>query len=192
MIYINLSLQKIQKKGVTIFEFYNVDRWVPLTKQTGKFFAPKTLKDKFGGLNVMKNILDLDETTPLLERSLKAATKIKAGLLTDLQMETIPLKEISSLAEDIHVKTMEASQNTDLDMQKFLGIEKALQSTQGELLNNTSKLTEINKRIKRDTKKLEEVENDPTYSDEQKRLHRDRLDDLNIEKKARLEILSQN
>ena len=140
----------------------------------------------------MKNILDLDETPTLLERSLKAATKLKAGLLTDLQMETIPLKEISSLVEDIHVKTMEASQNTDLDMQKFLGIEKALQSTQGELLNNTSKLTEINKRIKRDTKKLEEVENDPTYSDEQKRLHRDRLDDLNIEKKARLEILSQN
>ena len=169
-----------------------IDRWVPLTKQTGKFFAPKTLKDKFGGLNVIKNILDLHETTPLLERSLKAATKLKAGLLTDLQIETIPLKEISSLAEDIHVKTMEASQNTDLDMQKFLGIEKALQSIQGELLNNTSKLTEINKRIKRYTKKLEEVENDPAYSDEQKRLHRDRLDDLNIEKKARLEILSQN
>ena len=37
---------------------------------------------------------------------------------------------------------------------------------QGGLLNNTSKLTEINKSIKRDTKNLEEVENDPTYSDE--------------------------
>ena len=63
---------------------------------------------------------------------------------------------------------------------------------QGELLNNTSKLTEINKRIKRDTKKLEEVENDPTYTDEQRKLHRDRLDDLNTEKQARLEILSQS
>ena len=72
------------------------------------------------------------------------------------------------------------------------GIDKALQSIQGELLNNTSKLTEINKRVKRDTKKLEEVENDPTYTDEQRKLHRDRLDDLNTEKQARLEILSQN
>ena len=63
---------------------------------------------------------------------------------------------------------------------------------QGELLSNTSKLTEINKRIKRDTKKLEEVENDPTYTDEQRQLYRDRLDDLNTEKQARLEILSQN
>ena len=101
-------------------------------------------------------------------------------------------EELSSLAEDIHVKTREASQNTDLDMGEFLGIDKALQGIQGELLNNTSKLTEIGKRIKRDTKKLKEVENDPTYSDEQRQLDRDRLDHLNTEKQARLEILSQN
>ena len=61
-------------------------------------------------------------------------------------------------------------------------IDKVLQSIQGELLNNTSKLTEINKRIKTDTKKLEEVENDLTYTDEQRQLYRDRLDDLNTEK----------
>ena len=77
-------------------------------------------------------------------------------------------------------------------MRDFLEIDNALQSIQGELLNNTSKLTEINKRIQRDTKKLEEVENDPTHTDEQRQLYRDRLDDLNTEKQARLEILSQN
>ena len=86
----------------------------------------------------------------------------------------------------------EASQNTDLDVGEFLGIDKALQSIRGKLLNNTSKLTEINKCIQRDTKKLEEVENDPTYTDEQRQLYRDRVDDLNTEKRARLEILSQN
>ena len=96
------------------------------------------------------------------------------------------------MAEDIHVKTREASQNTSLDIEEFLGINKALQSIQGELLNNTSKLTEIDKCIKRDTKKVVEVENDPTYSFEQKRLYRDRLNDLNTEKKEYLEILLQN
>ena len=60
-------------------------------------------------------------------------------------------------------------------MREILGIDKALQSIQGELLNNTSK-------------KLKEVKNDPTYSDEQRQLHRDRLD----EKQARLEILPRN
>ena len=107
-------------------------------------------------------------------------------------MESMPLEELSSLVKDIHVKTREASQNTDLDMREFLGNDKSLQAIQGELFNNTSKLTEVNKRIKRDTKKLEEVENDPTYSDEQRQLYRDRLDDLNTKKQARLEILSQN
>ena len=42
------------KQGVTIFEFYNGDKWVPLTKQTGEFFAPKALKDRFGGVGTMK------------------------------------------------------------------------------------------------------------------------------------------
>ena len=143
----------------------------------------------------MKSVLSLDETPSALERSFKAATKLRRELPTDIEMESIPLMELSSLVEDIHVKTREASQNTDLDMREFLGIDKALQSIQGELLNNTSKLTEINKRIKRDTEKLKEVENDPTYSDEQRQLRRlrlDRLDDLNTEKQARLEILSQN
>ena len=69
-------------------------------------------------------------------------------------------------------------------MREFLGIDKALQSIQGEVLNNTLKLTEINKLIKRDTKKLEEVENDLAYSDEQKQLYRDNLDDLNTEKQT--------
>ena len=56
-------------------------------------------------------------------------------------------------------------------MREFLGIDKPLQSIQGELLNSTSKLTEINKRIQRDTKKLEEEENDPTYTDDQRQLY---------------------
>ena len=74
-------------------------------------------------------------------------------------MEGIPLKELSFLVAGIHVKTREASQNTELDMWEFLGIDKVLLSIQGELLNNTSKLTEIDKRIKRDPEKLVEVEN---------------------------------
>ena len=121
----------------------------------------------------MKSILNLDETPSTLERSFKPATNLKSELPNGLEMEIIPLKELSSLVEDIHAKTREASQNTDLDMREFLGINKALQNIQGELLNNTSKLTEIDKRIKRNTKKLEQVENDPTYTDEQRQLYKD-------------------
>ena len=120
----------------------------------------------------MKNLLGLDQMPPALERSVKAATKLRLDLPTDLQMKSIPLKDLSSLAEEIHIKTREAWQNTGLDIREFLAIDKALQSIQGELVNNTSKLTEINKRIERDTKKLQEVENNSAYTDEQHQLYK--------------------
>ena len=67
------------KKGATIFEFYNGSRWVPLTKQTGEFFAPKTLRDTFGEINAMKIFLGIDTTPPSLERSISAASKLKSA-----------------------------------------------------------------------------------------------------------------
>ena len=98
---------------------------------TSEFLAPKTLREKFGGLNILKSVLSLDEAPPALERSFKAAAKLNRvlSLPTDFQMETTPL--------DILIKTREASQNTDLVMREFLGIDKALQNIQSELLNNT-------------------------------------------------------
>ena len=130
----------------------------------------------------MKSVFSFDEKPSALDRSFNASSKHSRELPTNLEMESIPLQELSSLVEDINIKTREASQNTDLDMREFLGINKALQSIQGKLLNNTPKLTETDKHIKRDTKKLKEVENDPTYANEQRQLYRDRLDDLNTEK----------
>ena len=114
------------KKGTAVFEFYNGDKWVSLTKQTGEFLATKILRNRFNGLKAMKNFLGIVETPLALERSLKIATKLRRESLTNIEMESIPLMEISPLAEDIHVKTREASQNTDLDMPEFLGIDKAL------------------------------------------------------------------
>ena len=93
-------------------------------------------------MNAMKNLLGIETIPPSLERLISAASKLKADLSTDLQMESIPLKELPSLVEKIHLKTQEASQQTSFDMWEFLHIDKALQGIQGELLNNTSKLTE--------------------------------------------------
>ena len=67
----------------------------------------------------MKNFLGVDKTPPALERSFKAATKLNREIPTDLEMESIPLEDLSSLVEDVHVKTREASQNTALDMREF-------------------------------------------------------------------------
>lgn len=52
-------------------------------------------------------------------------------------------------------------------MREILGVDKALQSTQGELVKNMSKLMKIDKHINKDSKKLKEVEDYPIYSEEQ-------------------------
>ena len=78
-------------------------------------------------------------------------------------------------------------------MQEFLGISKALQSINGELRNNTGKLSELDKRINRDTAKLKEIEDNPEgFSEKQEELYKKRLQDLKEERQARLEFLSQN
>ena len=101
----------------------------------GDFFAPKTFRDRFGGVNTMKSSLGVDKMTPALERSFKAATKLKGELPTDLEMESIPTTGGAFvLGEDIHARTREVSQKTNLDIQEFLGIYKALQSIQGDEL----------------------------------------------------------
>lgn len=52
-------------------------------------------------------------------------------------------------------------------MREILGVDKALQSIQGELVKNMSKLMKIDKHINKDSKKLKEVEDYPIYSEEQ-------------------------
>ena len=147
-------IKKNSKTGIIDLLFLDGKKhWQSLTnKRTGEVLAAKTLREKFGGSNIMKSVLSLDETPSTLERYFKAATKFRHELPTAIEMESIPLMELFSLVEYVHVKTQEVSQNTDLIMQEFLGTDNALQSIQGELLNNASKLTEISKRIKRDTK----------------------------------------
>ena len=65
----------------------------------------KTLRERFGGLNILKSVLSQDGTLSALERSFKTTTKLRRHLPTDIEMESIPLMELLYLVEDIHVKT---------------------------------------------------------------------------------------
>ena len=62
----------------------------------------------------------------------------------------IPLQDLGNLAEQVHVATREAATNTNLDMREFLGIDKALRSFKGEIVNNLAKLSELDKQLDRD------------------------------------------
>lgn len=78
-----LNYTKHTKKALQFYSFKMV------TKQTGEFLTPKTLKDRFSGLSSMKNFLQIDETPPMLEQSFQAVTKFKHELLTDKEMERL-------------------------------------------------------------------------------------------------------
>ena len=67
-------IKKNSKTGDTdlLFVDGNNQRQSPTNKRTGEFLAAKTLREKFGGLNIMKSVLSLDETPSALERSPKA------------------------------------------------------------------------------------------------------------------------
>lgn len=66
-----------------------------------------------------------------------------------------------------------------------------MQSIQGELVKITSILTEIDKRIKVNSKNFKEVKDDPSYSEDQKQLYKYKLSDLKTKQQAKLEILSK-
>ena len=99
-------IEKNSKTGNTDLLFLDGDKyWQSVTnKRTGLIIAAKTLREKFGGLNVMKSVLSLDETPSALERSFKAANELRRELPKDKEIENIPLRKLSSLVEDVHGK----------------------------------------------------------------------------------------
>ena len=179
------KLERNTKTGVSMLKFFNGKDWLNLTNQrNGEFLAENSLKQKFGGLNAMKAILGVDEI-PELDKTIAAAVKLRKKLPTVREIENIPLQDLSTLVNDVHVLTKEASQNTDLDIREFLGIDAALQRIKGEIVNNTSKITEIDRHIKREQDKLKEADED------QKTRIKDRIKKLKDERNVRLEISVQ-
>ena len=53
-----------------------------------------------GGGKCNKKLLGVDKMFPVLERSFKVETKLRRELLTDIEMESIPLMELSCLVEE--------------------------------------------------------------------------------------------
>ena len=113
-------------------------------------------------------------------------------LSTNLEMESILLQDLSTLAEQVHVATREAASNTYLDMQEFLGIDKALRRLQGEIVNNAAKLTELDKQLDCNWGKLKEIRDDLSYSKKLKERIRERIYNAETEREARLKVLLQN
>ena len=159
-------------------------KYVSLTKANGEFLAASTLRSRLGG-SLARSLLGIE--TP-------KSTKTRSRRLLDTVPTEIEMDELTpdKIEEVIEETTREIAVNTDLDMREFLGIDKALTRIKGELINNASKLSEIDVDLKRNREKLAEVKDDDGTSESVKQRIRDRIASLNEERKTRLEILSQN
>ena len=149
-----------------------------MTKSNGEFLAESTLRSRLGA-RLAQRLLGIE--TP------KTAKNRYKSMLDELPTE-IEMEDITSQRlEEVLREVVSVATNTDLDMREFLGIDKALTRFKGELQNNASKLSEVDEQIKGIRDELKNTQ-DPREQNELK----SRLNELQQERKIRLEIASQN
>ena len=153
-----------------------------LTKSNGEFLAESTMRNRLG-TSLARSLLGIE--TP---SSSKSYSRLLLKDL-DIEMDELPPQRLEKLINEV---TRSIGTNTDLDMREFLGIDKALTRISGELANNVSKLTEIDEHLKREHTKLDEIKDDPSYSENLRDRIKKRITDLKEERATRLEITSQN
>ena len=145
--------------------------------KNGKEYSLTKNNGEFRSQRMINTIINPSEQTIL------AVSKILDDTPTMIEMQTMTGEQIiettNALSRDIAI-------NTDLDMREMLDFD-ALTRFKEELVNNASKLTEIDEQIKGTKDELKNAR-DPQ---EQKEL-KERLKELQQERKTRLEIASHN
>ena len=112
-----------------------------------------------------------------------SGTELQDLTNTVIETETAVKSLETSLTDWVHTDT----QTEGLTLRELQGLDKALQLSRGELTNNLSKLTELDKDITRRKQKLLEAEDETS-----KRDIRSRIQNLEDERAARLEAASAN
>ena len=166
-----------------------------------------------GGTQAIRQYLNLPEydsrTKPLPKQARKALESTRNDLINI--EEQIPLQDLSSTTElqelsntnakiDAAIETMLAdwdlelpdvenkhTQTEGLAFRELEGLDKALQSTRGELNNNLAKLTDLDKHIAYEKQKLQEAEDETSIKEITKRIEK-----LEDERSARLEAATEN
>ena len=105
------------------------------------------------------------------------------------EAETVEMRDLGATAGKASsiVETMEtAFSEASLPLREIRGLDKALQTIRGELVNNLAKLTELDNHITREQNKLDE----PDIGDFERRRIAERIRDLKDERVSRLEAAS--
>ena len=140
----------------------NPGEFVNITKSNGELLAASTMRTRLGA-SLSRSLLGIETPSSVRSRSRVLIQEIP----TELEMDDLSSKRLEEVISEV---TREMSTNTDLDMREFLGIDKALTRIKGELENKAGKLTEIDKHIAREERKLAEIETSPDLREHEQRV----------------------
>ena len=167
-----------------------------VNKRSGHHLALSTIARQPGGAIAIREELGFSDWTQAKSsfpakavESLQAANRqLGEAELQDLgQMATETsdaIHRMETALTDAHVDELLATlDDPPLSLREIRGLDKALQTIRGDLTNNLAKLTELDKHIALERQKLD-TEGIDEFS---RRRIADRLEDLQVERSARLE-----
>ena len=207
---------KTDRFGRPLFGVESNDKDIPLSYYKSnspdailQFYSFDTFQNKYG-VKFMRDELGVTNYQPPTARLKAGRAELKALITAKNEVnaatEEIPMQEFSTQT-DVQ-KTVDATSQVETSLQALMelpdiknaqtqtegltlrelqGLDKALQRTRGELTNNLSKLTELDKDIARQKQKLQEAEDETS-----KRDIKSRIQNLEDERAARLEAASAN
>ena len=200
------------KDGILHVHPFVTSKEIPLEYKRGGVIQPYTLRyleNKYGIAFIRETLSFQDYVQKSKTAQHQAAKQTLQELSTaekNIQPKdvsnTIELQELTNTAAkaDATVETMltdwnlelpyvanKHTQTEGLTLRELQGLDKALQSIRGELTNNLAKLTDIDKDIAKEKRKLQEAEDEISKSDITARLK-----NLEDERSARLEAAIAN
>ena len=152
--------------------------------------ALSTIARKIGVKAVREELGFTEYGLKLSAKDTTAARKANEDLsVISTEVGTVEMQDLGATAGKASsiVETMEtAFSDASLPLREIRGLDKALQTIRGELVNNLAKLTELDNHITREQNKLDE----PDIGEFERRRIAERIRDLKDERVSRLEAAS--
>ena len=154
------------------------------------------------GDNRLHNLgFDIPSKSKLTAREATILNKTEADLPTssgiakadDLELDNIAGSASKSTNDLIAV--LKDSKQTSTDdlfehpLQELLGLDRTMKTIRGTLMSEVAKKVELSEHIDRERRKLAEIENDSSYTDDQREEIRERIRQLNDELNIRQESI---
>ena len=152
--------------------------------------ALSTIARKIGVKAVREELGFTEYGLKLSAKDMTAAQKADEDLsVISTEAETVEMRDLGATAGKASsiVETMETTfSDASLPLREIRGLDKALQTIRGELVNNLAKLTELDNHITREQNKLDE----PDIGEFERQRITERIRDLKDERIPRLEAAS--